>query len=291
MSERKNLIDGGRLDLDRLAGLFRRPPPFEPGEVCFWDDPYIAKQMLKAHLDPDTEAASRPPETIERSVNWLVEALDLKPGDRLLDLGCGPGLYANRLAARGLQVTGIDLSQNSLDHAQRDAEALGVTVSYLCQNFLTIDYQAQFDAVLQVYGEMCVFSPEARDDLLRRIHRALKPGGHFAFDVSTPKHRAWAAIGNNWYVVADGGFWKPGPHLALEHSFSYDDRIHLDQYIIIEEDGMLSVYRNWYQDHTPESITGVVERQGFTVEGVFADLEGTAYHPDTEWIGIVAAGG
>ncbi|MCZ7545813.1 MAG: class I SAM-dependent methyltransferase [Anaerolineae bacterium] len=96
-----NIIEGGRLQLELLARLAQKPPWFEPDQVRFWDDAYIAQQMLKAHLDPDTDAASRKPETIEASVRWLIDRLALEPGAHLLDLGCGPGLYSARFAARG----------------------------------------------------------------------------------------------------------------------------------------------------------------------------------------------
>ena len=78
--------------LAQLIGLQEKPVPFTPGEPLFWDDPHISKHMLAAHLDPEFEAASRPPQIIDRTVQWLIETLDLKAGDPVLDLGCGPGL-------------------------------------------------------------------------------------------------------------------------------------------------------------------------------------------------------
>lgn len=92
----------GRLDLSWLQQLRQRPVPFTPGDPLFWDDPHISRQMLAIHLDPTTEAASRGFATIDRSVAWLSDSLNLKPGDSVLDLGCGPGLYASRLARRAI---------------------------------------------------------------------------------------------------------------------------------------------------------------------------------------------
>ena len=50
------------------------PEPFAPHDAPFWDDPYIASRMLEAHLDPSTDAASRRPATIERTVDHLTAA-------------------------------------------------------------------------------------------------------------------------------------------------------------------------------------------------------------------------
>jgi len=107
--------------LSQLIKLQQRPIPFTPGEPLFWNDPHISAQMLKAHLDPKIEAASRTPETIDRSVQWILDTIALKADDKVLDLGCGPGLYASRFAHAGLQVTGVDYSHNSIEYARRYA--------------------------------------------------------------------------------------------------------------------------------------------------------------------------
>jgi hypothetical protein len=87
----------------------------------------------------------------------------------------------------------------------------------------------------------------------------------------------------------DTGFWKPGPHLVLEQGFDYPEQdIYLDQFVVIEEDGTLSVYRNWFQDYTRETITAEVEAGGFAVQGVWNDLTGTPYTEGGEWVGVVA---
>lgn len=89
-----------------LAGFDDRPAPFSKMTIAtLWTDPHIARQMLAFHLDPHHDAASRRPGSIEGFVGWLDERLPLA-GKKLMDLGCGPGLYAQRLAQRGAQVTG-----------------------------------------------------------------------------------------------------------------------------------------------------------------------------------------
>ncbi|MBN1657644.1 MAG: methyltransferase domain-containing protein [Anaerolineae bacterium] len=289
---RLSLLDSaGTLALACLAGLQSAPAPFTPGEPLFWDDPHISEQMLAIHLDPNIEAASRRPETIERTVAWLVEALGLEPGNAVLDLGCGPGLYATRLAQRWLCVTGVDYSRRSIEYAANYAREHDLEITYRYQDYLTLDAAQQYDAALLIYGDYCVLAPENRRRLLGNVRRALRPGSVFAFDVSTRAHRARYGLRRDWYV-ADGGFWKPGWHLVLERGFDYPDQsIYLDQYVVVEVDGTLSVYRNWFQDYTPASITAELEANGFLVEGVWGDLAGTPYADGTEWIGVIARPG
>jgi len=275
------------LAIDELKCLCDKPEPFTPGEPEFWTDPHIAQQMLHFHLDPDIEAASRRPETIRRITEWLVQALGLKPGDSLIDLGCGPGLYAVQLAQHGLRVTGVDFSQNSIQYAVEGSRLCGLEISYRWQNYLQMEYESCFDAALLIYGDLCPLSPPQRARLLGNVRRALKPGGVFALDVTTPHLRRKEGLKNSWYASRNG-FWKSSPHLVLEQGFAYDGAIYLDQYIVIEENGKITVYRNWFQDYTCETIRAELEEYGFRVVGMWGDLMGTPLEPESDWIGVVA---
>ena len=279
------------MNIDFIKQLQERPAPFTPGEPLFWDDPHISSQMLKAHLNPDNDLASRRPQTIRKSVDWLIASLDLQAGDSVLDLGCGPGLYSTRLAEQGLRVTGVDYSRRSIEYANTYAQEHKLDVRYRYQDYLTLEDENLYDAALLIYGDFCPLAPEQRRKLLDNIHRALKPGGYFVLDVTTPLHRKQHGSRNGWYAV-EKGFWKPGPHLVLEEGFDYpEESIFLDQAIVMEENGKVSVYRNWFQDFTREAITAELEGGGFAVQSVWNDLIGTAFVENTEWIGIVARNG
>lgn len=273
--------------ISQLIDLQNKPAPFTPGEPLFWNDPHISSQMLQAHLNTESDAASRRPETIERIIPWLTQALGLKTGASLLDLGCGPGLYASRFARAGFRVTGVDYSRRSIEYASNDAKENHLDITYRYENYLELKDDHQYDAVFLIYGDFCPLNPEQRKTLLQNIHRALKPNGKFVLDVTTRECRRKYGNQNRWYA-AQSGFWKPGPHLVLEEGFDYPEQsLWLDQFTVIEADGKISLYRNWFQDYTPEAITAELLEGGFVVEGLYNDLTGTPYTPDTEWIGLI----
>jgi SAM-dependent methyltransferase len=275
------------MNLEKIKPYLKKPEPFTPGEPFFWDDPHISAQMLKAHLNPANDQASRRPETINASVAWIIEELGLKAGDSVLDLGCGPGLYATQLVERGLKVTGVDYSRRSIAYAQEQARQNGLKIEYRYQNYLELTEENRYDAALLIYGDFCPLSIDQRTRLLANVRRATKPGGFFVLDVTTRIHRKKYGNRNHWYAV-ESGFWKPRPHLVLEEGFDYpEESIYLDQVIVIESDETVTVYRNWFQDYTLNTITQELVEGGFTIQSAWSDLTGTPYTNDTEWIGLV----
>jgi SAM-dependent methyltransferase len=268
----------------RLCG---RPEPFAGGDAELWTDPLIAPKLLAAHLDPGTDAASRRPETIVHEVEWLVEALGLRPGDRILDLGCGPGLYCEALAARGLAVTGIDASGGSIEHARRVAARTGSGIRYVEADYRNLDEEGAYDAAILVYLDLGVLADRDRRLVLANVQRALSPGGRFAFDVvgdTAPRDE-----GTSWLASEGAGFWRPGAHLVLERRVDYpDDRVFLTEHVVLDEHGEATVYRIWEQRFTRKSIGRLLAETGFEVEHFAADLTGTPWQPASETLAVVA---
>jgi len=274
-----------------FPGIFShtsKPPLFEPGEPEFWNDPHISKSMLEAHLDQTHDGASRKTAEIEKTVLYLTGSGSLKTGNRVLDLGCGPGLYSSRLCREGMRVTGIDISRKSIDYARAQAEKERLDIDYACTDFFDIGYEGTFDVVLQVYGEICTFSGEKRDLLLNLVHRALKDRGIFIFDVSTRALRMREGLRNRWYV-SEGGFWRPGKHLVLEEGVDYPENdTWLNQYIVADEDGTVKTYRLWLHDYSLETISLALGKSGFKVEQVWNSLSGEPYREGGDWIAVAA---
>ena len=99
--------------------LKEKPSLYAPSSAPFWDDEHISEYMLKAHLDPEIDAASRRHDFIEQSAKWIAQYCKVRPGMKLLDLGCGPGLYAERFCKEGFRVTGLDYSRRMPGNTRR----------------------------------------------------------------------------------------------------------------------------------------------------------------------------
>jgi SAM-dependent methyltransferase len=150
------------IDIEGILRDTAKPDLFAPAGQPIWTDEHVSKQLLIAHLDPNTDAASRRPAMIDRSVAWFVDLLKLRLGTSIIDLGCGPGLYSQRLAKLGMQVTGIDFSQESIAYARSQALIEKLQIDYRLQNYLELDEPGAFEVALLIYGDYCVLRPSDR---------------------------------------------------------------------------------------------------------------------------------
>jgi len=113
----------------------------------------------------------------EQEVGFLVEALDLQLGQRVLDVGCGPGRHARALAERGIEVVGVDISPRFVELAAEGAPA-GATFQLGDARALT--FESEFDAVISLCqgGFGLVRGDDA--SVLEGMVRAVRPGGLLA---------------------------------------------------------------------------------------------------------------
>jgi len=266
-----------------------RPAPFSAYTTPeFWDDPHVSAQMLALHLDPDASAASRPHAFVDRSVAWLVAELGLRAGDRVLDLGCGPGVYAHRLARRGVRALGLDASHRSVEHARAVADAEGLPAEFRVANYLVDDLGREHDAALLLYEDFCALSPAQRGGLLRRTREALRPGGAFVMDVTAAPRFATEHPGARHERDLDGGFWALPPYEGTHETWTYPElRLVLDRYTITK-DGRTRQFWNWLHCLTREEVADELVAAGLLPTRVVGDLTGAPYDPTSPVLAVVA---
>lgn len=277
------------LNLEALQKLTCKPPLFAKDPINFWQDPYISDHILYAHLDEDSDEGSRKYATIMESVIWISEHLDQPQGSKLLDLGCGPGLYSEQFHGQGYDVTGIDFSENSIRHARETAEGSDFDITYKCQDYLKMNYTDKFDTITLIYGDLCVLSHDDRSRVLKKVWKALKPGGYLVCDVFTKHYFTTTDPEQSWYISLEEGFWKSDQHMVLQQHFKYPkDRVHLDKYTVIKKDGAMQTYHIWKHYFSPQRLTQTLEDHAFSNIELYSDLCGTPQKENSHWIGAIA---
>ncbi len=238
-----------------------KPELYKKGTSFMWTDKYISKQLLNIHLNPDIDLASRKMSTIQTTANWILETQQSNRKLEILDLGCGPGLYAEIFAQQGHNVTGVDISKTSIDYAKQHAIENNLNISYINANYLDLESENdKYDLVTLIYTDLGVLSPIEREKLLNFIHQVLKKGGTFIFDVLKDNEIEKKVNPKSW-EAENSGFWKNKPYVALSESILYnDEKVILYQNIIIDEQDNIETYRFWThffsQDDVKVMLTG-----------------------------------
>lgn len=240
-----------------------RPDLYEKGTAVMWTDPYISEKLLQIHLNPELDLASRKYSTIKSTAEWVLSKVSKKKM-KILDLGCGPGLYSEIFASKGHLVTGVDFSKNSIEYAKREAENKGLNISYLNQNYLELDVpEDHFDLATLIYCDLGPLLPLERDRLLANVKRALKPGGILIFDVLNDSILESKVSPKSW-EISEKGFWRDNPYLALSESLLYkEEKVILSQHIIVE-DNMTDVYRFWTHFFSHNDLIEILQPYTFT---------------------------
>lgn len=251
------------LDLVRRTAV---PEPWAEGTKIPWNDPEFSKRMLHEHLRSDHDMASPQGEKIDRHVAWIhEELLGGEPG-KVLDLGCGPGLYIQRLARLGHTCVGVDFSPASVAYAREQAAAEGLSCTYLEQDLrLDGDWGEGFSLAMILEGEINAFRRSEARDILTRARQALAPGGCLllaasavrAFEQDEPVVRTWHS--------EEGSLFSERPHLYLTETFWDGARkAHTTRYLIVDAaTGEVTAYAASDQGYDRDEYEQLLAECGF----------------------------
>ena len=270
-----------------LMSMMKKPALYEKGTGELWTDEHISKGMLEAHLNPDWDAATRKHSTVREIVKWISSVAPPEKYRDLLDLGCGPGIYAEEFHKAGYRVSGMDFSERSISYARNSAQEKNLPITYHYQSYLTLDFTAQFDLITLIYYDFGVLSTEDRAKLLKKIYSALRPGGLLILEVLTPQHFSDQQEHKSW-EYAEKGFFCAEPHLCLKSFYRYDEQSTiLDQYIIVTEQSVRHI-NNFQHTFTKDEFLQDLSTAEFSIKTFYGNMTGADYSADGKEMCVVA---
>ena len=274
---------------NELQRINERPAAFSQHTTAdLWTDPHVSEQMLRHHLDGSVDISSHRTEFIEASVAWMRASFGLTASSRVLDLGCGPGLYTHRLARAGIDATGIDFSARSIAYARETAAREGLRVTYVNDDYLDWQPDRRFDLVTLIMRDYCALGPDRRLALLGKIERLLEPDGAFLFDVDSMVALESRTESASYSASPTGGFWSPNPYFEFVDSFVYPAQAAtLDKYVIVEA-GRTRTICNWVQYFSPETLGSELGLAGLRIASLLGDVTGRAFDPGSPQFAVIA---
>ena len=223
-------------------------------------------------------------EATERETAFVVRAVGLQEGDRVLDLACGHGRHAVALAQRGMVVTGQDLNEDYLRTAEEDAARSGVEIETVHGDMRDIPFTDKFDAVINMFTAFGYFDSEAEDlRVLLVVANALKTGGKLLVDTI---NREWVLsnyVQNDWHTDDDGNTF-------LEHR-EFDlvtGRNHVTFSILNADGTRRDSPGHDVRLYTLTELTRLLDIAGLRLSGTYGDYGAAPYAINTPRMIVVA---
>jgi SAM-dependent methyltransferase len=143
-------------------------------------------------------------EQTREEANFIEGMLRVAPPSRLLDVPCGGGRHSLALAARGYQLTGVDLSADFLATARSAAAAQSLTVQWENRDMRDLPWKGEFDGGFSFGNSFGYLDDDGNAEFLRAAAGALKPGAHFVLDTGYVTEVLLPGLQvRGWYQVGD----------------------------------------------------------------------------------------
>ena len=222
-------------------------------------------------------------ERSEAEAEFVIRALDLKPGDRVLDLCCGIGRHAVPLARAGLEVTGLDMSEEYLDMASYTAREAGVEIRLVQGDMREIPFSEEFDAVVNLFTAFGYFDSEADDQqVMDSAAVALKPGGRLLLDLL---NRDWVAAN---FVRSESREGEDGTIYQERRDFDpVAGRNHVE-FSITSRDGSDRTVSHHIRLYVATEISRMLGQAGLTLERSYGGYDGSLLSVETRRMILVA---
>ncbi len=271
----------------QLLKFMQKPQLYEPSSNKFWNDEHISKGMLEAHLNKEWEAATRKYDFVINSVEWISSIAPPSQKNKLLDLGCGPGIYAELFKHKGYDVTGVDFSERSINYAIESAKKENLDITYICQDYLELDLEEKFDLITLIYCDFGVLSDINRQLLLKKIYSMLKHDGVLILDVFTPFEHEGKQEYKRWNYFSNGGFWCEKPYGCLEAFYKYESNTILNQSIVLTDDEV-KCYNIWEHMFTCDELLSELKAAGIWNVEFYSNIMGEKYINNSKTLCVVA---
>jgi cyclopropane fatty-acyl-phospholipid synthase-like methyltransferase len=205
--------------------------------------------------------------------DFIVETLGLEQNARILDVPCGLGRHSIELSRRAYQVTGLDLSVQSIAEAKQNSAEAGLPIEWIHADMNALDKtfaQEQFDGAFCFGNSFGYADYNSTRDFLLSLNRCLKTGARFVIDTGLAAESLLPNLpGRRWYKVDD-------MYMLSDASYDAESSMLQTQYTFIR-DGVIQTGNATYYLHTVAEMKRLFRMCGFDVEALYGSTKRDPY--------------
>jgi SAM-dependent methyltransferase len=253
-------------------------------ELKWWMEEYgfFGDFYMEGDDSKDGYLEGRKQTLVDRTITeaeGVIRLLDLKEGQKLMDCPCGYGRHSNELSSRGINVVGCDINSVHLGKAKKNAQARGLTTDFRKVNMIEVDYQNEFDAVINMFYSFGFFDTDEENfRVLKNFYNALKPGGKFLMHTDVNMTR----VDSGKYKFDEDRPLTSGNELRVIDIYDEETKRIEGKWIITDNQGNRKEVDYSVRVYTKEEFTQMCFDAGFTKVTVYADWDGSDYSEDAE---------
>jgi len=207
-------------------------------------------------------------EEAEILISLVLANVQLLPGAKALDLGCGAGRHALLLASRGFEVTGVDQSSKLLSVAEDDAKKNGLQTRFIKADIRTVPFLESFDLILNVFTSFGYFEDDEDNfAVFANVSKLLSENGVFVFDFFNAEHVKNNLIPFSSEVIDD---------LVVEQTRKISG-MNVVKEIILLKNGSSKNFRESVRLYSKTDLVSALETNNFSVETIFGSYSGEPF--------------
>lgn len=216
-------------------------------------------------------------ERTKRECDGVMKLIGLKKHMKILDIPCGYGRHSIYLAKRGYGVVGLDINNEHLDFAKREAKMEGVSINFLVRDMRDIgtDLHKNFDVVLNMFFSFGFFNEEDNLNAMKQFYNSLKYDGKLV--IHTDVSPEMVLRGNN-YRLCERRSLRNGECLAIEEKYDRSTGRINGTWNIVDKQGvicMLSPYS--VRIYSANEYKEMLRKCGFRDIEIYGSFDGEKF--------------
>ncbi len=240
----------------------------------WWQDFFTGSVLDFVHQSRDQEIT-------HAEANFIEQALGILHGAKVLDVPCGGGRLALEMAARGYQVTGVDINAKLLEIARGSGQEQNLDVTWECRDMRELPWKGEFDAAFCFWSSFGYFDEFGNAEFLRAVSRSLKLGATFLLDTPLIETRLPEM------EAQERVWWPVGDLLALEERSFDHVTSRVESIWTVIKDGKTEQKTLSLRLYTYHELTRLLESVGFGNHQAYGSLDWEPYGQGSTWLYLV----